>query len=390
MYIHSHQNQREILIVTWMFRNMMYETQLGMLKPLQSRLVHRIVVPCTWHQTAAAVRRQRLCHPPLAVAPNFDTPVGKRERKRQPADTGAAAPNLSKEQRLAKVLAAAGVASRRKCEELIDEGRVAVNGQVVSVQGFKVIPTKDKITVDAKVVRLALAPARGGAGGTYTGKGGPASHSGAAAAGQPLLHYFAVHKPIGFICSNVSTKPGKRVVDLLEGWAQQWLRKQKDKALLPPRLFTAGRLDVGTSGLVLVTNDGVWSNRAIHPSAGLTKEYLAVVAEPPIEQQLEALRRGAEVEGVLCVPKLVDRWQGRGPPSGRRGGGGGHVVRIVVSEGKKHEVRILVASAGMELTALHRTRVGGYTLPPDIPPGGFVELKPDHAEAVLRDGFSGK
>ncbi|KAI8473740.1 MAG: pseudouridine synthase [Monoraphidium minutum] len=389
------------------------------------------------------------------AAPDFEPPVGKRERKRQardPGDSGEAHPN--REQRLAKVLAAAGVASRRKCEEIIEEGRVAVNGQVVSVQGFKVIPARDRVSLDGRELRLAAGPGRRPAGSSGGGGGGAGTG----------LYYFAVNKPVGYICSNVSSRPGRRAVDLLDSWLTRWRRKHPDEArgaaaarsracsrgspspppagvlrheaevcptpspmakrpannhtpdaprpaaprprqaLLPPRFFTAGRLDVGTSGLVLVTNDGPWSNRLIHPSAGLTKEYLASVAAPPSQQQLAALRRGAQVEGVLCVPKLAEALPpgaaaaalaAAGQPQRALGGGGGGgggraggAVRVVVSEGRKHEVRVLVAAAGMQLVALHRARVGGLALPQGVPPGGFMELTPRQAEAVLRDGFA--
>jgi pseudouridine synthase len=136
------------------------------------------------------------------------------------------------------------------------------------------------------------------------------------------------------------------------------------------------------------------------------QEYLATVSSAPTQQQLAALRAGAAVEGVMCVPKLVKvvsgggdgqgqqqqqqqqrgasnsssnssssssgRSSGAGGGSGRGGGGGGAVVRVVVSEGKKHEVRILVAAAGLQLVSLHRTRIGGYMMPADLAPGGYT------------------
>ncbi|GBF99553.1 hypothetical protein Rsub_12359 [Raphidocelis subcapitata] len=372
--------------------------------------------------------------PPRALPrppPNFDPPVGKRERVPQRTPTSQPRPQpASSEQRLAKVLAAAGVASRRKVEDLIAEGRVAVNGQVVSVQGFRVLPAQDSVTVDGREVRLTALPPPRGRGGARAEAGGGGGGGGAGGGEAPVHrpYYFALHKPAGCICSNTSSRPGGRVVDLFEPWVAAWRRRERDPSRLPPRLFTAGRLDVATTGLVFVTNDGAWSNRVIHPSAGLTKEYLATVARPPTAQQLAALRRGTEVDGVMCVPKVAEvvsagpgsangaSGSGRGGGRGGGGGGGGAgsggsgtapaagrgaalrdsgaaaprggaVLRIVVSEGKRHEVRLIVAAAGLELRALHRTRVGGYRMPAGLARGAYTELDAGQAEAVLRDAL---
>lgn len=262
---------------------------------------------------------RRRCVPPRAAAPDFGAPVGRRERRR-PADftkrqgagraggqkpspgsgggsnsddsgsTSPPPPPPHREQRLAKALAAAGVAARRKCEDLIAAGRVAVNGQTVDAQGFKIVPSRDRVAVDGRPILLVAVPSDGGDA-SSSRAGQRQGHEGqrAAAVGHHRHqhhhhHYFAVHKPVGVICSDVSARPGGRVVDLLEGWLQRWRPPRAGgggggrggPAPLPPRLFTVGRLDVATSGLVLVTNDGAWANRVIHPSAGLTKVCAAL------------------------------------------------------------------------------------------------------------------
>eukprot|EP00878_Enallax_costatus_P024659 GHUV01026335.1.p1 GENE.GHUV01026335.1~~GHUV01026335.1.p1 ORF type:complete len:228 (+),score=50.01 GHUV01026335.1:206-889(+) len=144
---------------------------------------------------------------------------------------------------LAKVLATAGVASRRSCIELVKQGAVKVNGQVVTDPATKVDPSKDVLAAHGRVIKQPTAVG---------------------------YHYFVVNKPPGYICSNTSIKaPGKRAVDLLQPWLDDWQRHHPGQ--LPPRLFTVGRLDVATSGLIFVTNDGDWANKVIHPSANIIK-----------------------------------------------------------------------------------------------------------------------
>lgn len=217
-------------------------------------------------------------------------------------------------QRLSKVLAAAGVASRRKCEDLIFSGSVQVNGKAVVIPQTMVDPHEDKIAVN----------------------------------GEPLREkeekvYYLLNKPEGFICSNRRLNTTKLVVDLFE---------EEGK-----RLFTAGRLDKDTKGLLIVTNDGHFANQVIHPSANIQKEYLVKADREVTHDHLVAISHGTLVEGVFVQPIKVEKV--------RRG-----TLKIVIVEGKKREVRHLLEAAGLKVKELTRIRLGGLKLG-DIPEGSW-------------------
>lgn len=220
-------------------------------------------------------------------------------------------------QRLSKIVARAGIASRRKAEELIQEGRVIVNGHKVLIPQEMVDPLKDAILVDGKKISTT----------------------------SPL-RYFVLNKPKGFLCTN-DPKVKKRAIDLLE---------------LPPslRLFTIGRLDKDTEGLLLVTNDGHLAHRLMHPSFETEKEYLAKTDCELTHEHLLSLSKGCYVEGSFVRPTKVQKV--------RRG-----TVRISVVDGKKHEIRELISHAGAEVLALKRIRIGALTLG-KLPVGAFYEL----------------
>jgi 23S rRNA pseudouridine2605 synthase len=230
--------------------------------------------------------------------------------------------------RLSKVLAAAGVASRRACEELIFEGRVKVNGQVVKVPQTQVTLGKDKILVDNKSI-------------TKT----------------PKKHYYILNKPLGYICSNSRKTTEKIVFDLF------------DKDL--PRLFTVGRLDKDTSGLLIVTNDGQFANKVIHPSSDIEKEYLVKVDEEIIDEHLKDLMNGCVVEGTHVKPIRVTKV--------RKG-----TLKIVIKEGKKREIRELLASCNLFVTQLTRIRIGALTLN-TLPLGTYREMTENEMKQVLKN-----
>ncbi|KAL2653085.1 hypothetical protein R1flu_021213 [Riccia fluitans] len=248
-------------------------------------------------------------------------------------------------QRLAKVLAAAGVASRRGSEEVVFAGRVTVNGQVCKVPQTPVDPLKDSIYVDGKSLPKKLA----------------------------TKMYFALNKPKGYICSSVQegTRP---VLSLLDDYFKIWA--QRNPGLPLPRMFTVGRLDVATSGLLLVTNDGDFANKVSHPSSGLTKEYIVTVNEKVTRRQLAAIAGGTMVQGVKCVPMIVESIEMEPDETRQR-------VKIVVSEGRNHEVRHLVENAGLEVLALKRTRIGGLRLSRKLGLGKFDELTEEQVAKVL-------
>jgi 23S rRNA pseudouridine2605 synthase len=218
--------------------------------------------------------------------------------------------------RLSKALAAAGIASRRAAEEIIFAGRVQVNGETIKLPQHHVCWETDKIVVDGAAVKK-----------------------------EEKKVYYMLNKPAGFICTN--TRPGKKaiVIDLFPN---------------SERLFTVGRLDKETIGLLLVTNDGHFANRVIHPSSNVVKEYIVKTESEITPEHLEALSQGARVDAKWVRPVSVHKI--------RKG-----TFKICVKEGKKHEVRIISERAGLKVIELNRVRIGSLVLG-TLPVGEFREL----------------
>ncbi|KAK4480352.1 hypothetical protein RD792_013423 [Penstemon davidsonii] len=231
-------------------------------------------------------------------------------------------------QRLAKVLAAAGVASRRSSEELIFQGKVTVNGSVCNTPQTRVDPGQDIIYVNGSRLAKKLPP----------------------------KVYLALNKPKGYICS-AGEKETKSVFTLFDDFIQSW--NKRNPGVPKPRLFTVGRLDVATTGLIIVTNDGEFAQKVSHPSSNLSKEYIATINGAVNKRHLLAISEGAIVEGVHCTPDLVELLPQQPDISRPR-------LRIVVHEGRNHEVRELVKNAGLQIHALKRIRIGGFRLPSDL------------------------
>lgn len=209
--------------------------------------------------------------------------------------------------RIAKVMAAAGIASRRHAEVMISEGRVKINGKLCLHPSDKVDIETDIVEVDDKQIE-----------------------------GFEEKQYFLLNKPAGYECTSREGRRTKKIVVNLF--------KNADA-----RLFTVGRLDRDTTGLLIVTNDGHFANRVIHPSNNVEKEYLVKVTQEVEAEHLFALTKGCVVEDTFVKPKRVTKV--------RRG-----TIKIVVMEGKKREVRIMVKEAGLELVSLARIRMGDLTL----------------------------
>eukprot|EP00245_Coleochaete_scutata_P001037 TRINITY_DN1125_c0_g1_i1.p1 TRINITY_DN1125_c0_g1~~TRINITY_DN1125_c0_g1_i1.p1 ORF type:complete len:414 (+),score=54.66 TRINITY_DN1125_c0_g1_i1:30-1271(+) len=246
---------------------------------------------------------------------------------------------------LRNVLQAAGISSRRGSEEMIFAGRVTVNGTVCAVPQTPVNPTKDTIYVDGKSL-----PRRASA-----------------------KLYFALHKPKGYICTT-SPDCSNTVVDLFEDFFTDW--GKKNPGLPKPRLFTVGRLDVATTGLILVTNDGDFAEKVTHPSQGVTKEYVATVNQRATRRQLATIADGAVVDGVKVVPKVVEVAEGDGRDAKCR-------IRIVVGEGRHHEVRVLVQNSGLEVVALKRVQIGGFRMPRTLASGKYIHLSPSQIDKIF-------
>ncbi|KAB8190151.1 pseudouridine synthase [Nonomuraea phyllanthi] len=212
--------------------------------------------------------------------------------------------------RLQKVLAQAGVASRRACEELIGEGRVTVNGQVVRRFGAKVDPATQVIHVDGKRIPTA-----------------------------PDLVYYALNKPIGVV-STMSDPQGR---PCLADYVEE----------LAPRLFHVGRLDTETEGLLLLTNDGELANRLTHPSYGVQKKYWAKVPGPIPRDLGRRLKQGVELEDGLARADSFSIVQEHGQQA---------LVEIVLHEGRKHVVRRMLEESGHRVIDLARIEFGPVKL----------------------------
>lgn len=240
----------------------------------------------------------------------------------------ASSPHMPQE-RLQRALARCGFGSRRACEELVRAGRVSVNGRV-STLGDRVDPQADRMEVDGHVVPL-----------------------------HPGNVYYAFHKPAGV----VTTLRDPRARNDLAGY-------------LPPgeRVFPVGRLDQATEGLLLLTNDGELANRLMHPRHGVEKEYLADVSGAPTDRRLARIRRGVELDDGPAKAISVRA-------VGRSAGGGG--VRVVMGEGRKREVRRLLAAVGLPVRRLVRIRVGPLKLG-RLPPGEVRALSAEEVRALYR------
>lgn len=251
-----------------------------------------------------------------------------------------------KGERLSKVMAGAGVASRRASEEMIFAGRVTVNGEVCKIPQTAVDLVKDSIYVDGRTLPKKAPPKL----------------------------CFAVNKPKGYICSSVSSGVSKPALELVDDYMKIWVTK--NPGIPKPRLFTVGRLDVNTTGLLLITNDGDLAQKASHPSSGLTKEYIASVDGKVTKRQLLTITEGVVVDGVHCRPVQVELFPKEVGEFRER-------LRIVVSEGRNHEVRNMIGNAGLEVKSLKRVRIGGLVLSRKLKVGEYQALAPAQAENLL-------
>jgi len=203
-------------------------------------------------------------------------------------------------QRVQKALAAAGVASRRVCEEMIEDGRITVNG-VVATLGDKVDAGVDELRVDGAVVSI-----------------------------DPTRRTVLLNKPVGVISTAEDTHGRPTVVEAIGA---------------PERLFPVGRLDADSEGLILLTNDGGLTQRLTHPSFGVDKEYLVSVDGEPTRGALRELREGVELDDGRTAPARVSQ-----PSPG--------LLKIVLHEGKNRQIRRMCERVGHPVLRLVRTRIG--------------------------------
>lgn len=235
--------------------------------------------------------------------------------------------------RLQKFLANAGIASRRKCEEYIEEGLVKVNGQTVYELGTKVIPGKDIVAFREKEVKI-----------------------------QDEKHiYILLNKPIGYVTTAKDQFGRDTVLDLVK---------------INKRLVPVGRLDMYTSGALILTDDGDFVYKVTHPKHEVTKTYTATLIGEITDEEVERLRKGVEIEDYISKPALVkilkiDKEN--------------HISRIEITihEGKNREVRKMCEAVGRKVKALHRTKIGNISVK-SLKIGEWRYLKEDEVKNLQK------
>ena len=239
--------------------------------------------------------------------------------------------NNDNSMRLARFMSLAGVASRRNCEELIVAGHVTVNGQPVTTPAFKVSET-DTVMYNGRRLRLE-------------GK-----------------VYIMLNKPPGYMCSYDDPHAEKTVYDLIK--------------IQGKRIFSAGRLDMNSEGLLILTNDGDYAEKLTHPRFGTLKKYRVRTSYDISSENLEKIRKGIRDEGEFLKPKSVKKIKTS-------------EYLFIMAEGKKREIRRLVAATGVKVTQLRRIAVGELVLG-NLPKGKWRYMNEDDIKKSLASSRKGK
>ncbi|HWO73853.1 MAG TPA: pseudouridine synthase [Dehalococcoidia bacterium] len=236
-------------------------------------------------------------------------------------------------ERLQKIISAAGVASRRAAEELIQEGRVTVNGAVIRELGARARPGIDEIRVDGKPIAA------------------PERHT-----------YILLHKPAGYVTTLADERGRRTVLDLLPDSL--------------PRVYPVGRLDMDSEGLLILTDDGALAQAVAHPSGNIEKEYLVLVEGTPDATALHRLRRGVALDGRPTFPARVEVLDRRRP-----GEKAASWLRFTIHEGRNRQVRRMCEAVGHPVLRLRRIRIGPVRLS-DLASGEWRHLTPGEVASL--------
>ncbi|MGE0815430.1 MAG: pseudouridine synthase [Vicinamibacterales bacterium] len=274
------------------------------------------------------MRRRPSARPPSAQrspAPRRSAAPARRASPAVEAADGAV--------RLQKLLSAAGVASRRAAEELIADGRVTVNGRVVTTLGAKAIPGVDEVRLDDRRIK-----------------------------GPGRLRYILLNKPRGYVTTRRDPEKRRTVMDLLRGVAGY--------------VYPVGRLDYDTEGLLLLTSDGDLAARLTHPRHEVPRVYEAIVTGVPDDEAVEALRHGVFLDGRRTAESTVTRGA-----TVRSGDTLTTKLVLTLREGRNRQVREMCARIGHPVRTLQRVRYGPLTLR-GLPRGAWRDLTPAEVEAL--------
>lgn len=235
------------------------------------------------------------------------------------------------EERLQKFLAEAGIASRRKCEEYIEQGRVKVNGKV-AILGTKIDPNNDIVLLDGKQVKC-----------------------------EARKVYILLNKPVGYVTTVSDEYDRDKVMDLIN---------------VKERVVPVGRLDMYTSGALILSNDGDFIYRVTHPKHEISKTYVATVKGELLEEQINQLQNGVRIEDYVTSPAKVkvlnyDKEKNKSE------------VQIIIHEGKNRQVRKMLEAVGKETLKLHRSHIGNLNVK-DLKEGTWRYLKQEELDKLIK------
>jgi len=233
-------------------------------------------------------------------------------------------------ERLQKVMSQAGIASRRESEKIIQSGRVTVNGKVVTELGTKVMPGNDKIMVDGKRIE-----------------------------GQKFV-YILLNKPKAVLTTLNDPQDRKTVASLVSDIEQ--------------RIYPVGRLDYNTEGLLLLTNDGALTHSLIHPSKKINKTYIAKVSGEPLQEKIDLLRVGIELEDGKTAPAIIDFMEYDREKDLTS-------LKVTIHEGKNRQIRRMFEAIGADVKQLKRIKFAFLTLD-GVKRGGYRHLLASEVEEL--------